>query len=72
MGVLGGGQKVYVEKVYVLFRSPTDDKFGELLGARGSQAPPSFWKFPGLPQKFPELPQKFSGDFPGSLSHCGT
>ena len=21
-GVLGGGQKVYVEKVYVLFRSP--------------------------------------------------
>ena len=23
-GVLGGGQKVYVEKVYVLFRSPID------------------------------------------------
>ena len=24
-GVLGGGQKVYVEKVYVLFRSPTNE-----------------------------------------------
>ena len=40
------------------------DKFGESLG--GSQAPPSFWKVPGLPRKFPELPRKFLGDFPGS------
>ena len=40
------------------------DKFGESLG--GSQAPPSFWKVPGLPQKFPRLPRKFFGDFPGS------
>ena len=24
--VLGGGQKVYVEKVYVLFRSPNQEK----------------------------------------------
>ena len=29
------------------------DKFGESLG--GSQAPPSFWKVPGLPQKSPEV-----------------
>ena len=40
------------------------DKFGESLG--GSQAPPSFWKVPGLPRKFPQLPRKFFGDFPGS------
>ena len=40
------------------------DKFGESLG--GSQAPPSFWKVPGLPRKFPKLPRKFFGDFPGS------
>ena len=40
------------------------DKFGESLG--GSQATPSFWEVPGLPQKFPKLPQKFFGDFPGS------
>ena len=40
------------------------DKFGESLG--GGQAPPSFWKVPGLPRKFPELPRKFFGDFPGS------
>ena len=40
------------------------DIFGESLG--GSQAPPSFWKVPGLPRKFPELPRKFFGDFPGS------
>ena len=40
------------------------DKLGESLG--GSQAPPSFWKVPGLPWKFPQLPQKFFGDFPGS------
>ena len=40
------------------------DKFGESLG--GSQAPPSFWKVPGLPQNFPQLPRKFFGDFPGS------
>ena len=40
------------------------DKLGESLG--GSQAPPSFWKVPGLPRKFPQLPQKFFGDFPGS------
>ena len=40
------------------------DKFGESL--EGSQAPPSFWEVPGLPQEFPELPWKFFGDFPGS------
>ena len=40
------------------------DKFGESLG--GSQAPPSFWRVPGLPRKFPELPRKFFGDFPGT------
>ena len=40
------------------------DKFGESLG--GSQAPPSFWKVPRLPQKFPGLPRKFLSDFPGS------
>ena len=40
------------------------DKFGESLG--GSQAPPSFWKVPGLPRKFPQLPRKFFGDFPRS------
>ena len=33
------------------------DEFGESLG--GSQAPPSFWKAPGLPRKFPQLPRKF-------------
>ena len=31
-----------------------------------SQAPPSFWKVPGLPRKFPKLPRKFFGDFTGS------
>ena len=40
------------------------DKFGESLGGR--QAPPNFWKVPGLPHKFPELRRKFLGDFPGS------
>ena len=47
------------------------DKVGESL--RGSQAPPSFWKVPGLPWKvpglpwkFPKLPRKFFGNFPGS------
>ena len=40
------------------------DKFGESLG--GGQAPPSFWKVPGLPRKLPQLPRKFFGDFPGS------
>ena len=44
--------------------STIGDKFGESLG--GSQAPPSFWKVPGLPRKFPKLPRKFFGDFPGS------
>ena len=39
------------------------DKFGESLG--GGQAPPSFWKVPGLPRKFPKLPRKFFGKFPG-------
>ena len=46
-------------------------QIGESLG--GSQAPPSFWKVPGLPRKFAglprkfaKLPQKFFGDFPGS------
>ena len=42
------------------------DKFGESLG--GSQAPPSFWKVPGLPRKFPELPRKFSATSPEVLS----
>ena len=40
------------------------DRLGESLG--GSQAAPSFWKVPGLPQKFPKPPRKFFGDFPGS------
>ena len=40
------------------------DKFGGSLG--GSQAPPGFWKIPGLLQKFPKLPRKFFSDFPGS------
>ena len=40
------------------------DKFGESLG--GSQAPPSFWKVPGLPRKFAKLPRNFFGDFPRS------
>ena len=35
-----------------------------MLGA--SQAPPNFWKVPGLPRKFPQLPRKFFGAFPGS------
>ena len=38
--------------------------FSCLMG--GSQAPPSFWKVPGLPQKFPQLPRKFFGNFPRS------
>ena len=40
------------------------DTLGVSLG--GSQAPPSFWKVPGLSRKFPELPWKFFGDFPAS------
>ena len=40
-------------------RAPFGDKLGESLG--GSQAPPRFWKFPGLPRKYPRrLPRKFS------------
>ena len=33
-GILGGGQKVYVEKVYVLFRSPIQEanRKGQWLG----------------------------------------
>ena len=47
---------------------PLDDNFGDQFGESlgGSQAPPSFWRVPGLPRKFPELPRKFFGDFPGS------
>ena len=41
-------------------------KFGESLG--GSQAPPSFWKVPGLPRKFPKLPGSFSATSPEVLS----
>ena len=32
----------------------------------GRQAPPSFWKVPGLPWKFSSLPRKFPSDFPKS------
>ena len=42
------------------------DTFGKSLG--GSQAPPSFWKVPGLPRKFHKLPRKFFSDLPGSFS----
>ena len=49
---------------FCLFGGQLGDKFGESLG--GSQVPPSFWEFPGLPRKFPGLPRKFFGDFPGS------
>ena len=41
---------------------------GESLG--GSQAPPSFWKVPALPQKFPNFSGSFSATSP-KLSHCG-
>ena len=34
----------------------------------GSQAPPSFWRVPGLPRKFPELPRKFPATSPEVLS----
>ena len=34
-GVLGGGQKVYVEKVYVLFRSPRNAWKARLKGPPG-------------------------------------
>ena len=54
-GVLGGGQKVYAEKVYVLFRSPVlgrsrmtgRRKFGSSRPSLGVQVPrPSFPSFP--------------------------
>ena len=46
------------------FRKNGLSQFSESLG--GSQAPPSFWRVPGLPWKFPELPRKFFGNFPGA------
>ena len=42
------------------------DKFGESLS--GSQAPPRFWKVPGLPRKFPNFPRSFSATSPEVLS----
>ena len=44
-GVLGGGQKVYVEKVYVLFRSGTSLN-GEVRPFSLSDS--SIWRFPSV------------------------
>ena len=60
-----------INKLKVIRTGPTitsqiGDKFGESLV--GSQAPPSFWEVPGLPQKFPELPRKISATSPEVLS----
>ena len=54
----------YISNQDISKRQFFGDKFCESL--EESQAPPSFWEVPGLPQKFPELPRKFFGDFPGS------
>ena len=40
-GALGGGQKVYVEKVYVLFRSPTNLRWGRNYFCEGQKVPQS-------------------------------
>ena len=54
-------QKKTIIRAFPELSSPLGDRFGESLG--GSQAPPSFWKVPGLPQKFPKLPRKFFGTY---------
>ena len=61
-----GGRPSYQQKnhPFPALQQEFGDKFGESLG--GSQATPSFWEVPGLPQKFPKVPRKCFGDFPGS------
>ena len=46
------------------------DKFSVSLG--GSQAPPSFWKVPGLPRNFPRTSPEVFRPLPRKFSHCGT